>query len=170
MWSLSTWGKMHPLFIWFNWLIILTTYARIAPMPTQFNLHPRLATDTLPVAELPLCRALLMNDSRWPWLILVPRVAELREVHHLETSQRATLMEEMALAAKALDAVCQPQKINLGALGNLVPQLHVHVIGRHGADPAWPGPVWGFGEAEPYADGQGEDLVLKLAPHLAGLG
>ena len=117
-----------------------------------FVLHERLAADTAPVAELPLCSARLMNDSRWPWLILVPRRAGAVEVHALDDADQVQLMREIAQASRALEAACSPDKINVGALGNMVPQLHVHVIARTRDDEAWPGPVWGVGTATAYGD------------------
>ncbi len=117
-----------------------------------FALHPRLATDTLPLGDLPLCRVLLMNDCRFPWLILVPRRARITELHQLAESDQQQLLAESNQAARALLALGQDRKINLGALGNLVPQLHWHVIARSPDDPCWPGPVWGNGQAEPYPE------------------
>ncbi len=131
-----------------------------------FELHPRLAADTLPVADLPLCRALLMDNRLFPWLILVPRRAGAVEMHRLPADDRARLMEEMTLAAAVLEAAVAPDKMNIGALGNMVPQLHVHVIARRRDDPAWPGPVWGAGHAEPYGRGEGEALAARLAAAL----
>lgn len=92
-----------------------------------------------------------MNDARFPWLILVPRRPELVEILELGKSDRALLMEETIRAGEAVRAFPGVTKLNVGALGNLVPQLHIHVVGRHAGDPAWPGPVWGFGKPEPYA-------------------
>jgi len=119
-----------------------------------FVLHPTLAKDTVEVARVPLCRVLLMNDRRFPWLILVPEREAVREIHELPPEDRAVLIEEIAQAGALLARLFQPDKVNVGALGNVVPQLHVHVIARFAADPAWPGPVWGSGAAEPYADGE----------------
>jgi diadenosine tetraphosphate (Ap4A) HIT family hydrolase len=110
-----------------------------------FALHPTLARDAVEVARLPLCRVLLMNDRRFPWLILVPERESLREIHELPPADRAALIEEIARASEVLTRLCHPEKLNVGALGNLVPQLHVHVVGRFAADAAWPGPVWGSG-------------------------
>ncbi|MGH0036596.1 MAG: HIT domain-containing protein [Myxococcota bacterium] len=115
-----------------------------------FELHPRLEADTRRVDDWPLSRVLLMDDARFPWLILVPRVPEAREIHRLEPAQRATLLDELVRAAEALESVSGAPKLNLGALGNLVPQLHVHVVARSPDDAAWPGPVWGAGEREPW--------------------
>ncbi len=119
-------------------------------MEDGFALHPRLAADTHELGRWPLSRLLLMDDSRWPWLVLVPQRPRLREIHDLAAGDRALLVEEIARAGLALQRLCRPDKINVGALGNLVPQLHVHVVARFAADPAWPGPVWGFGTRQPY--------------------
>lgn len=119
-------------------------------MAANFALHPRLAADSEPVTRLGLCRVLLMNDARVPWLILVPERAALTELHALPAPERTVLMEEIALASRVLERLYRPDKVNVGALGNLVPQLHVHVIGRYRSDAAWPGPVWGSGAAIPF--------------------
>ena len=103
------------------------------------------------VSDLPLCRVLLMNDRRFPWLILVPRLAGMRELHDVPLGQRVALMGEIEVASRVLLERFGVTKINVGALGNLVPQLHVHVVGRRPEDAAWPGPVWGCGTAQPYA-------------------
>ena len=116
-----------------------------------FALDPRLAADTFGVGELTLCRVLLMNDSRFPWLILVPRRDALSEIHELSAEERARLVEEAAFAGERLKALTGAKKINTAALGNMVSQLHVHVIARFEDDAAWPGPVWGVGKAAPYA-------------------
>jgi diadenosine tetraphosphate (Ap4A) HIT family hydrolase len=121
-------------------------------MSTSFELDPRLAGDTVVVGDLPLCRVLLMRDSRFAWLVLVPRQAGLSEVADLAETDRATLWREVDLAGAALRAVAPCDKLNIGALGNIVRQLHVHVVARVEGDAAWPGPVWGSGKAEPYGD------------------
>lgn len=117
---------------------------------STFDLHPKLEADTKQVLDLPLCRVLLMNDSRYPWLILVPRRPDVREIHGLDATDRFQLMEEIAGCAAALERETNAFKMNVGALGNMVPQLHVHVIARFEDDPAWAGPVWGVGSAVPY--------------------
>ena len=132
----------------------------------SFILDPRLAADTALIGDLPLSRALLMEDARYPWLILVPRRTDLSEIIELEPEARARLMEEMALAAAAIAALPGVEKINVGALGNIVRQLHVHVIGRRVGDAAWPGPVWGAGPAVPYAAEAREALRLGLRARL----
>ena len=116
----------------------------------SFALDPRLAADTLAVTTLPLCEVRLMNDARYAWLILVPRQAGLAEVSDLVDDERARLWREVDQAALALRAVAPCDKLNIGALGNIVRQLHLHVVARVEGDPAWPGPVWGSGAAKPY--------------------
>jgi diadenosine tetraphosphate (Ap4A) HIT family hydrolase len=129
---------------------------------TTFTLHPRLAADTVFVADWGLSRVLLMNDACYPWLILVPRVAGAVEIFDLFHTDRTTLMEEIARAAQALKSISGAQKINVGALGNLVPQLHVHVVARSAGDAAWPGPVWGQGSAVPYEESARVALIAKF--------
>jgi diadenosine tetraphosphate (Ap4A) HIT family hydrolase len=119
------------------------------------------------VARLPLCRVLLMNDRRFPWLILVPERDAAREIHQLSPADRATLIEEIALGSGVLERLFQPDKLNVGALGNVVPQLHVHVVARTVGDPAWPGPVWGSGAAEPYTEDELAEVRARLAAALA---
>lgn len=108
-----------------------------------FALHPRLAADTLPVLDLPLCSVRLMDDERYPWLILVPRRAGVAEVLDLSPTDQERLWQETRLCAAVLREQEAPDRINLGALGNVVPQLHMHVVARREGDDAWPGPVWG---------------------------
>jgi diadenosine tetraphosphate (Ap4A) HIT family hydrolase len=115
-----------------------------------FTLHPRLVADTVFVADWSLSRVLLMDDARYRWLVLVPRVADAVELFDLDAAGRAVLAEEIAVAARPLKRLAGATKINIGALGNLVPQLHVHVVARSPGDPAWPGPVWGHSPAVPY--------------------
>jgi diadenosine tetraphosphate (Ap4A) HIT family hydrolase len=133
---------------------------------SDFALHPRLAADTRPVGDLPLCRVLLLNDSRFPWLVLVPRRDNAVEIHELTPEDRAALIEEIAAAGAALKNFGGAEKINIGALGNIVSQLHVHVVARSSADPAWPGPVWGFGAAVGYDAAAAQDLVAALTQKL----
>ena len=128
----------------------------------MFALDARLAADTLPVGDLPLCRVPLMRDRRYAWLVLVPRRDGLVEVADLPEEDRAALWREVDTAAAALRAVAPCDKLNLGALGNIVRQLHVHVVARVEGDAAWPGPVWGHGVAEPYAEGEAERRVAAL--------
>lgn len=116
----------------------------------SFDLHPQLAADGLFLADWPLCRVLRMNDRNYPWLILVPRIPEVREIIDLVEPDQQRLMQEIARASTALRTLRRPHKINVGALGNMVPQLHVHVLGRDQSDAAWPKPVWGAVPANPF--------------------
>ena len=117
----------------------------------DFALDPRLAGDTHRVGDFELSRVLLMDDARFPWLILVPRRANLRELIDLDTGDQQRLLAEIDRCARVLRTSDKPDKLNIAALGNVVEQLHVHVIARHMQDAAWPRPAWGFGEREPYA-------------------
>ncbi len=120
----------------------------------SFALDERLDADTFFVGDLPLSRVLIMNDCRWPWLILVPRRMGAVELSDLDAADQTLLIEEAARAARWLKAHARADKINVGALGNVVRQLHLHVVARTIGDPAWPGPVWGFGRAVPYENAQ----------------
>lgn len=119
---------------------------------TGFDLDPRLAGDTRLLVELPLCRLLLMNDARWPWMILVPRRAAIIEIYDLTAADRQSLDAEACSVAKALKTVTGAEKTNVATLGNVVRQFHMHVVARGSGDPNWPGPVWGFGQRQPYED------------------
>lgn len=128
----------------------------------SFRLHPRLEADTTMVTDWALSRVLLMNDARYPWLILVPRRAGMRELHDLKHAERMVLIEELNRASTGLKSLTAAAKINIGALGNLVPQLHIHVVARGDGDAAWPGPVWGQGTAVAYEQSVKDALVEKL--------
>ena len=131
---------------------------------TDWHLHPQLADDTHPLGIDSLCEWRLMDDANYPWLILVPRVAGATELIDLNDAQQQRLMHETAAASRVLRQVFSPDKLNMAALGNLVPQLHVHVIARFRNDPAWPAPVWGRVAARSYAP---EDLVQRIRQLLA---
>lgn len=117
----------------------------------SWHLHPQLADDTHPIAQWPLSDLRLMDDANHPWLILVPRVEGASELIDLTDTQQAELTREIAIASRALQAAFKPHKLNVAALGNIVPQLHVHVIARFKDDIAWPRPVWGMASARPYS-------------------
>lgn len=136
----------------------------------MFQLHERLAADTAQVTELSLCRVLAMRDARYPWLILVPERTGVTEIHHLAPADRLNLMAEIVQASEVVERLYRPDKINVGALGNLVPQLHVHIIGRRRDDPAWPGPVWGQGQPEPYERDALEAMLSRLQAAFVGSG
>ena len=127
-----------------------------------FKLHSRLEADTAFVADWPLSRVLLMNDARFPWLILVPQRTGLVELHDLAEPERAALMEEIARVGRALKSITGASKINTAALGNQVLQLHVHVIARMAGDAAWPGPVWDVGSAVPYDALARDEFISRL--------
>lgn len=127
-----------------------------------FELDPVLAGDTADLGSLGLCRVLLMNDVRYPWLILVPQQTGLVEIGDLARDDRIRLMDEIEVASAALIDLYAPEKINTGALGNIVRQLHVHVVARNLGDPAWPGPVWGHSPAVPYAEDALETRIREL--------
>ncbi len=118
--------------------------------PSAYALHPQLAADTHPVTTLGLCELRLMDDCNYPWLVLVPRVADARELIDLDAAQRTAVVTDIDAASHLLRDAFAPFKLNVAALGNLVPQLHVHVIARFEDDPAWPAPVWGRVAACPY--------------------
>lgn len=132
----------------------------------SFSLHPQLAADTLEVGRLPLCTVLLMNDSRFPWLILVPRVEGLRELHELDAARQSRLLGESRQAVQALQACVDFDKINVAALGNVVEQFHWHVVARHRDDVVWPGPVWGYGKRKAYAIEEAQALLGALQKQL----
>lgn len=128
----------------------------------MFTLHPRLAADTLLLGDFPLSHCLLMNDMHYPWLILVPRQAGIREIFELTTEQQQQLLRESSWVSARLSQYFNATKINVGALGNMVPQLHLHVIARYENDAAWPGPVWGKHPAEPYTNENLQRMHARL--------
>jgi len=130
-------------------------------------LDDHLAKDTIHLLELPLCRSLLMNDRRYPWLILVPRYNGLSEIHDLTDKDQSILISEVTAATRALENLFQPKKINVAALGNMVSQLHVHVIARFEKDEAWPSPVWGIGKSESYSRNEAKRIVKQLTATLS---
>ena len=132
-------------------------------MTKGFALDARLAADTGVLADWPLCRVLLMNDSRFPWIILVPRIGGASELFELDEASAATLMSEVTRAARALKTIATADKLNIAALGNIVPQLHIHIVARRKDDAAWPRPVWGAGDPVPYADLNAEVARLCAA-------
>jgi diadenosine tetraphosphate (Ap4A) HIT family hydrolase len=135
---------------------------------TDFTLHPQLAADCLDIGDWPLCRLLRMNDSTYPWLILVPRVPGARDMIDLSETDQQRLMGEIAEASRILRQVTRAEKLNVAALGNVVPQLHVHVIARFAGDAAWPKPIWGVTPPVPYpvaaAEAEAARWRVALAP------
>lgn len=131
-----------------------------------FELDPRLKNDTQHVQSLSLCDVLLMDDARFAWLVLVPRHAQLSEIADLSLDAQAMLWREVHIASQALQDVAPCDKLNIGALGNIVRQLHVHVVARREGDAAWPGPVWGSGKAEPYEASALNERIERLRVRL----
>ena len=129
----------------------------------SFDLDPRIESSTFPAGDLMLCRLCLMNDARFPWIILIPRRARLLEFLDLSPTERAIVMEEMTCVSRALKDHTKAEKMNVAAIGNIVPQLHIHVVARFASDAAWPGPVWGHGKAEAYAPGAAEALLAGFS-------
>lgn len=127
-----------------------------------FELDARLHTDSEPLQWLSLCELRIMNDKRWPWLILVPQRRDVYELHDLTPLDQTMVTFETNLVAEALKHATQCQKINTAALGNVVRQLHIHVVARSPGDPGWPGPIWGFGEKEPYHRSDMHRLIERI--------
>ena len=125
----------------------------------DFRLNSRLQADTLSVGDQPLSRMLLMNDARYPWAILVPRITGATEIHHLSERDRQQLMIESCELSEFITQNFPVTKMNVAVLGNIVPQLHMHHIGRNETDPAWPGPVWGHSPAVSYEKQEAEKLI-----------
>lgn len=134
----------------------------------MFNLDSRLVADTVPIGRLTLACLLLMNDARYPWLILVPQRPQIREIFELDPADQAQLLAEIVLVSRFVSDSFPTDKINVAALGNVVAQLHVHIVGRRRDDPAWPRPVWGVGEAVRY-DAAGIAAMRARLAELPGL-
>jgi len=134
-----------------------------------FVIHPKLAEDTILVGESRLCEVRLMNDSHWPWVLLVPRLADIREIYQMPKPQQLRLAEESSLLGEGMMTVFAGDKLNVAALGNMVPQLHLHHIVRFEGDPAWPGPVWGRLDPTPHDDKAIADIMARLQPILDAL-
>lgn len=133
---------------------------------TDFALNPTLAGDTIALGDFSLSRVLLMNDARYPWIILVPRRPDVEEIIDLSLTDQHMLMDEITATSAAIREVMSPDKINVGAIGNRVRQLHVHVLGRFESDASWPGPVWGHSPAVAYQPHQSGILIDKLVAAL----
>ncbi|WP_244474019.1 HIT family protein [Rhizobium sp. Leaf321] len=127
----------------------------------------RIARDSDLIATLDLCQLRIQNDSRWPWLVMVPQRADMTEIFELSEADQAHLAAEVNQVAAALKEITGATKINVGALGNIVRQLHVHVIARFEGDANWPGPIWGYGSAEPYDGEKRQALMNRLMEKLS---
>lgn len=136
----------------------------------MFTLHTQLAKDCVVLGDLPLCRVLLMNDAQYPWTILVPRREDVAELFQLSRIDQQQLLQETNSVAAALAGHFNADKMNIAALGNVVPQLHLHVIVRFRGDAAWPRPVWGVQPAQPYDDAALAARLLELEQLLVPLG
>jgi diadenosine tetraphosphate (Ap4A) HIT family hydrolase len=133
----------------------------------MFILHPQLQQDCIELGRFALCRLLLLNDSRYPWCVLVPQREGIREIHELETDDQRRLLEESVRLGRFLEQEFRAHKLNVAALGNMVPQLHVHHIVRYSHDQAWPRPVWGLGDAVPYSSEGLEEMRARFRPLIA---
>jgi diadenosine tetraphosphate (Ap4A) HIT family hydrolase len=133
----------------------------------DFELDPRLDADSLFLMDWPLCRVLRMNDKTYPWLILVPRRTGKRDIIDLSSADQALLLGEIGQASRAIKKALKPEKLNVAALGNVVAQLHVHVIGRFTDDPAWPRPIWGVQAPLPFDSDEAEVDVIQWRERLA---
>jgi diadenosine tetraphosphate (Ap4A) HIT family hydrolase len=131
-----------------------------------FQLHHRLEQDCIAVGRFELCRLLMMNDSQYPWFILVPEREDIREIHQLSKTERIMLTEESCFLAENLAELYKADKMNIAAIGNMVPQLHIHHIVRYQNDKAWPAPVWGKFDAVPYTEQQITDNLACVKDRL----
>lgn len=134
----------------------------------MFSLHPQLEQDSLLLGTLPLCQVRLSLDANYPWCLLIPQRANVTEIHHLSEEDRQQLMRESCRLAEVMVSLFDPKKINVAALGNMVPQLHLHHIARYETDVAWPGPVWGRVAAIGYAQAELAERRHRLVSALAG--
>lgn len=132
----------------------------------MFKLNKTLARDTFEICNLKLCKVLLMNDQNYPWLILVPRIKDITDLHHIPMADQANLMNEISKVSHALEKITSPKKLNVAALGNIVSQLHIHIIARFENDAAWPAPVWGKTPAVLYSSDMSNELVNNLKVEL----
>lgn len=132
-----------------------------------WSLDSQLARDTAMIGDLPLARVLAMNDANYPWLILVPRHPGTVEIIDLDDEQQAQLMDEIAMLARVLKDITACDKLNIAAIGNVVPQLHVHIVARSRRDAAWPQPVWGAAPALPYEPAELARFVARIRSEVA---
>lgn len=135
----------------------------------SFTLDPTLSRDTIEILNLELCYLGLMNDKRYPWLILVPMRAEMVELIDLQQEDQQQLLTEINQVSHLLQSVFSPHKLNIATLGNMVRQLHIHIIARDQTDPAWPGPIWGIGTAQPYNKDEAHSIIERLKATLMSL-
>jgi len=132
----------------------------------QFKLHPQLHKDCIELVDFPLCKLLLSNDSHYPWFILVPRIADVSEIFQLSWQDQQQFLNESSLLSEILMQVFAGDKLNVAALGNMVPQLHIHHIVRFKSDDCWPEPVWGKQTALPYTDDELNKIKEQFLPKI----
>ena len=132
-----------------------------------FTIDTKLAADTIDLGSLSFCEVLLMNDSRFPWIILVPKIPNLQDFHEIPSKFRDVLFQEIETVSTVIQKLWQVDKMNVAALGNQVSQLHIHVIGRRRIDEAWPNPVWGHGTPRPYVASDLSDVIQSVKHKLA---
>ena len=137
---------------------------------TEFTLHRQLEADTAFITDLPLSRTLLINDSHYPWIVLVPRRANATEIYKLNHSDQTQLLSESAQICRVMEALFSPDKMNIAAIGNMVPQLHLHHVARFTSDIAWPAPVWGFAPSAAYDAKILESTVKRIRKGLESAG
>tara|TARA_R110002096_G_scaffold143328_5_gene299425 strand:+ start:78729 stop:79151 length:423 start_codon:yes stop_codon:yes gene_type:complete len=129
----------------------------------MFKLHPQLSADSVAITRLELCEVRLIRDANYPWLILVPQREAIREIHELCVAEQHLLTDETSRAAKVLQELCGAKKMNVAALGNMVPQLHIHVVARFESDAAWPGAIWGAAPALAYSEDELARYISELS-------
>lgn len=148
-------------------VVAVTSFTRCDTMTDSgYRLHERLQADTLDLGQSALCDIRLMNDQSWPWIILVPRRPGVREIYELAVSDQQQLLRESSCLGQGMMALFDGDKLNVAALGNMVPQLHLHHIVRFAGDPAWPAPVWGRQEPVHYRDSERQAMIQRLTPLL----
>lgn len=138
-------------------------------MSNEFVLHPQLTNDCVVLMELPLSQLLLCNDSAFPWFILVPKVNNIQDIYQLDWQDQQQLLNESSMLSEVLMQEFKGDKMNVAALGNVVPQLHLHHIVRYKADPCWPKPIWGQQALTPYTDAELNELKERLLPKLSAI-
>jgi diadenosine tetraphosphate (Ap4A) HIT family hydrolase len=138
-------------------------------MSAEFQLHPQLTTDCFVMADFPLSQLLLCNDSAYPWFILVPKVDGVQDIYQLDWQQQQQLLNESSLLSEVLMQEFKGDKMNVAALGNVVPQLHLHHVVRYKNDPCWPKPIWGQQALTPYTDEALAEIKSRILPKLSAI-
>ncbi len=131
-----------------------------------FELHPRLAADSHHITDFALCEVRLINDANYPWIVLIPRRDAIREIHELVDADQRLFLEELSSTSKRMQALFSADKMNVAALGNMVPQLHLHIVARFADDPAWPGAIWGATDTQPYTAQARAERIERIAAAL----